>query len=96
MVFASTSVIIEEQAPKTGCCRHLCPQEESELPPASLGYSLRSASGSDPGSFQTTASALGLGACEILCMPFKYRVSISYSPPALLFSSSAGLQSQMF
>ena len=30
-----------------------------------------------PGSFQITASALGPGACEILCAPFKSGVSIS-------------------
>ena len=43
----------------------------SSLLPASGGGTLRSASGSYPGSFQFTASVLGLGSCEILHEPFK-------------------------
>lgn len=34
---------------------------------ASMGGSLRSAGGSDPGSCLITSSALGPGACEVLC-----------------------------
>lgn len=45
------------------------PRGKSQLPPASLGGSARSTSDSDPGSFQITASALGL---EILHVPFKW------------------------
>ena len=45
------------------------PRGKSQLPPASLGGSTRSTSESDPGSFQTTASAPGL---EILHVPFKW------------------------
>ena len=66
------------------------------MPPALLGGSSRSASETDPGSFQTTASALGLRAREILHAPFKSRVSVSYSPVALLNISPAGFQSQVF
>ena len=69
---------------------------ESQLPPASPGGSLRSASESDSGSFQTTASALGLGAWEILCVPFKCGVFVSYRPLALPNISPTGFQSQMF
>ena len=50
------------------------PQGELHLPTASLRGSPRSAGGSHPGSFQITASALGLRVCEILCAPFKNRV----------------------
>lgn len=39
--------------------------------PASAGLSPRSVNESDPGSWQTIASVVGLGACEILHMPFK-------------------------
>lgn len=46
------------------------PRGESSLPPAFPGGSPRS----DPASFQITASALGLRACEILCTPFVNRV----------------------
>ena len=71
MALASTSVLVVGWAPQNGCCQHLCPQSEPQLPPASPGGSPRLASGSDSGSFQITASALGPGACEILCAPFK-------------------------
>ena len=57
------------------CCQCLCPQGELQLPPASLRGSPRSAGGSNPGSFQITASVLGPRACEILCVPFKSEVS---------------------
>ena len=70
--------------------------EESQLPPASLGGSPRSASGFHPSSFQITASALGLGMCEILHVPFKTRVSVSYSPLAVLYASPTGLENQTF
>ena len=64
--------------------------------PASLEGSPRSASGSDPDFFQTTASVLGLRAYEILHVPFKSGVSVSYSPSALPKMSPTGFQSQMF
>lgn len=41
---------------------------------------------------QTTASALGLGVCESLCVPFKSGVAVSCSPPGL----PAGCQRQIF
>ena len=56
------------------------------MSPASSGGSPRSASGSDLGSFQMTASLLGLRVCDILCAPFP-------RPPVPLH---AGLQSQRF
>ena len=40
--------------------------------------------------------ALGLGVCEILCVPSKSGISISYSPLALLKVCPTGLQSQIF
>ena len=63
------------------------------LHPASPGHS--PAGGSGPGSYEITALALGPGACEILCVPFKSEVSISPSPVGLLQLSPAGLQFQM-
>ena len=48
-----------------------CPQTELWLPPASLAGSLISTSGSDPGFFQMTTSALDPGPCEILCAAFE-------------------------
>ena len=48
------------------------------------------------GSFQTTASVLGLRTCGILCMPFKNWVSFSYWPLALLIIRLSGFQSQTF
>ena len=96
MAFASTSVLMVEQAPQNGCHQCLCPQSELQSPPVSPGASPTSAGGSDPGSFQITASALGPGVCEILCSHFKSGVSLSHSLLALLKVSPIGLQSQTF
>ena len=79
-----------------GCHQCLCPQGELQWPSASPGSSPRSAGGSDPGSFQITASALGPGVCEIFCVPFNDGVSISYSPLTLPEVSPSCLQSQTF
>ena len=46
----------------------------------------------DPGSFQISASVLGLRVCELLCTPFKSGFSVSYSPLALLYASLTGFQ----
>lgn len=55
-----------------------CPtQGESQLPPASPECSPRSASWSDPGSFQINAFVLSLEACEILHVPFKRGILFS-------------------
>ena len=96
MAFVSTSVLVVEHIPHNGCYQCLCPQSELQLLPVSLGGSPRSAGGSDPGTFQITASSLGLGACEILCVPLKSGLSISYSPLALPKVSTTGFQSQTF
>jgi len=50
----------------------------------------------DPGSFQITASALGLGGCEILFVLYKSEVSISHDPLGLLNVNPAGFPGQMF
>ena len=68
-------------------------RKDSQIVPAS---SPRSASGFGPSSFQIMASALGLGACEILCVPFKSRFSISHNPIALPKLSPTSLQNQTF
>ena len=71
-------------------------QGESLMLPTSPEGSPRSASGSDPGSFQITASVLGLRVCEILCVPCKNGISVSYSPLAILKTSPIGVQIQVF
>lgn len=48
-------------------------QGKSWLLIASLRVSQRLTSGLNPGSFQITASGLGLKACEILCVSLKYK-----------------------
>ena len=96
MVLVSISVLTVEQAPLNCCCQCLCPQGKFQLLSDSLGSFLISASESDLGSFQITASVLGLRVCEILCAPFKSGIFVSYSPPSLLYASPAGLQSQIF
>ena len=81
---ACISVLVVGQAPPNGYQQHLCPQEVYQLLSASLGGSPKSANGSEPGSFEIPASQPSLGVCEILCVPFKSRVFVSYSPLALL------------
>ena len=58
-----TSVHVIEQASQNGCCQCLHSHGEPEQLSAFLGGSSRSVSGSDPGSFQMTASALGSVTC---------------------------------
>ena len=55
----------------------------------------RSASRSDPGSYQITASSQSPEAHESLCAPFKSEVSISPSSLGLPKVSPAGLQRQV-
>ena len=95
MVLTSTSVHVVEQAPQNGYHECLCPQGEVQLPPTTPGNLPRSVGGSDPGSFQITASALGATVYTILCVPFKSGVSISHSPQGLLKESPTSLQSQI-
>ena len=68
----------------------------ARLPLASLGGCPRWACGSDAASFQTAASPLGLGVCDVLHMLCKSGVFISHSPPALPNVSLTGFQSQVF
>lgn len=58
------------------------------MPPASPGDSPGLAGGSDPGSFQTVASTLGLR----VCAPFKGGAPISHSPLGPPNISTSGLQ----
>ena len=90
MVLASTRALLVEWNSQSGY--H---QGELELLLA-LGDSPRSASGSDPGSFQITASALGPQVLRFCCTCFKNGVSVSYSPLALLKISPAGFQRPVF
>lgn len=68
----------------------------SSLLPASGGGTLRSASGSYPGSFQFTASVLGLGSCEILHEPFKGGNLCFLQPSTSPKRKPASRQSQAF
>ena len=65
--------------PHNGCHLHLGPQGESRRPPASLIGSPKSASGSDTGASQISASLLELGPCGLLPVPFKSIVFVSYN-----------------
>lgn len=56
------------------------PKGKPQLPPASLCSSLSSVSVCYPGCLKVTASALGLGSCAVLYVPFRSRVFVSYSP----------------
>lgn len=86
MTLASAGVITEEGAPQNGLRQCLCPQEESQLlPPLCQQVGLTQ-------TLQTTASALGPGVCEVLCVPLKSEVSVSSSPRGL----PVGCQSQIF
>lgn len=49
----------------------------------------------NPGTFQTVASVLEPRVSEFVCVPFKSRVSVSYSPPVLPDVSPVDFQSQM-
>ena len=85
-----------EWAHQSSCHQHLCPQGESQRLPASLIGSTESASGSDTGACQTSASLLELGPCELLPVPFKSVVFVSYNPLSLLNGILTGFQSQTF
>ena len=65
------SVSMVERENENGCHKHISSQGESQLPPVSPQDSLRSASMSDPDSFQTATSTQGLGASKFLYMPSK-------------------------
>ena len=91
MALANSSVHMVKGAPQNGCCQCLCPQGELQL----LSASLSSADRSDTGSSQITASALSPGVCDILCAPFKSKISIFPSPLGFLKVSSTLLQSQI-
>lgn len=69
-------------------------QTELQLPLVFLGVSPVSASGSDSGSFQIAASALGLGAYEILRVPLGVESLFSMSSNS--YEILTGLSSQMF
>lgn len=84
-----------EQDLTNGCCHLLCPQGESHCL-LLLQESLQDQkSRSEPGSFQMTASVLGLRECELLPTSFG-RVSISYSSSGLPHLFPAGFQSPAF
>ena len=82
---------IVEWVPKTNCCQQL--QEEFQLPPGSLWDSPKSVSGSDPFSFQFTASVPGHRACEVFKALWKQ--THSYSPSALPYASVTDFQNKM-
>lgn len=63
----SVHMVEHDRALKNGCSKYLFHKGELLLPLASSGDSPRSANRCDPGSFQTTPSALGPEAYEILC-----------------------------
>ena len=86
MVLASTSVPEVEGAPRAYIPMMIL---------ASPGISLRTAGGSQPGSFLNYCFCCGSEACEVLCVPFMSGISISYSPLGLLKVSFTGLHNQI-
>lgn len=81
MTPTNTCVHVAEGAPMNGCHQCLCAQGELQLPSASLGDSPRAANRSGLGSYQITAFAICLRACEIFFVhPFKSKVSMFPSP----------------
>ena len=95
---------------QNGTCKHQCPSGKKSfqkwlLPvfPSPGGVSVASYLSRrlskisklvDPGSYETTVFVLGLRACEILCVPFRSWISVSYSFLAFLNISCAGFQRQ--
>ena len=67
MVFASTSVLVVEQAPQNGCYQCICPQGK----PACILPSAKISKWSDSHSFQFTAFTLGPRECEVLSASFQ-------------------------
>ena len=89
-------VFTQLNVPKYFCHQCLYPQGELQpLSPTSSEDSARPASRSGPSFHHIMAFALGPGACEILCVPFRSEVSVSPNPVWLLQLSPAGLQRQM-
>ena len=84
--------MVKQDAPN-GRCQCLSPQRCPSYFMPLQGDSPRSTSGTDPGTFQTTVSALKLEAYEILCMPCKNGISFTYGPSALLNIESEVVQS---
>lgn len=72
-----------EKIPQNGFCQYLYPLGEFQSSPTCPGGSLRSTGRFDPDFFQITASGLSPKACDIFCVPFKRRSSISHSTLAL-------------
>ena len=70
--------------------------QEFQLTLASLWGSVGLVSESYPVSIHTTASVLPLTEYKVLHMPYKTTFSFFHSPPALLYASSASLQTQVF
>ena len=68
------------------------PRESPKLPLTSLRNSPGTASVSDTGIHQSTASLLGVGTYAA----FKCGISVFYSPIALLYISSTDFQRQVF
>ena len=75
----SIVVLMVEQAHRSGCHQHLYPQE-IQWPLVFPTGSTKSGGGYDPGSFQITASVLGITVCEILLKSFENGVSVSNNP----------------
>lgn len=77
----SINIFFVEQASKNGSHQHLWSCGGIPVVSCLFRRLSRSANGSDPESFQLTAFALRLEACEILLVPFKSRVYVFPSSP---------------
>ena len=96
MILASTDAILVKQTPQNAYCQ--CLYSPRGVPSCILPL-WEDLQDQKVGLTQTPFKLLPLhwdSACEILCAPFKDRVSASYIPPALPNISPVDFQSQMF
>ena len=93
MILASAGISTVEWDKKK---KSLLPGSQSPEGVSVASHLSRRVSTINPGAFQVTSPALGLGVYELFHMSLKRRVSVSYTTPALLKISPAGFQSQMF
>ena len=79
MVPTSTNVHVMGEAPRNGCCQGLRPQGELQLPPASLGDSLRPAGTKGPTQVEDSDIMLRPQTCE----KQRLMTEIAGTPPLL-------------
>ena len=95
MVLATTSVLLVEQSPQSDCCQFCVPRAIPDLL-LPLQEDLQNQQVDLTQAPFILCLWAGTGAGEILNEPFQSGVSVSYITLALLQTSPADLQSQIF